>query len=58
MQLSWPRVQTKEFVTGYRIPKPLDEQLKELSLKSGFSKLHLLEIALQQFLAKREPLEW
>jgi hypothetical protein len=46
------------YVAGYRIPKRLDQQLKELGQREGYSKLHLLELALHQFLAKTKPLEW
>lgn len=46
------------YVSGYRIPKPLDTELKALSQRTGLSKLHLLEIALRQFIQKRDPLTW
>ena len=43
---------------GYRIPKQLDDKLKALSAETGLSKLHLLEVAVRQFVQKPSPLEW
>lgn len=48
----YPR--TEGYVSGYRIPTRLDAQLKEFSGKVGLSKLHLLEIAIQQLLSQSE----
>ncbi len=54
-----PRCPRSEgYVSGYRIPKRLDTRLKELGERVGYSKLHLLELALHQFLAKTNPIEW
>ncbi len=54
-----PRLPSKDgFVSGYRLPRKLDTGLKKLSKEVGLSKLHLVEIAIMQFLEKREPLEW
>ena len=54
-----PRCPRSEgYVSGYRIPRRLDNQLKALGQQVGYSKLHLIELAIQQFLAKTNPLEW
>lgn len=49
---------TEGYVSGYRIPRRLDTQLKALGARIGYSKLHLLELALHHFLAKTNPIEW
>lgn len=54
----WRYPSADGYVAGYRIPRRLDEQLKQLANQSGLSKLHLMEIALRQFVQKSTPLEW